>query len=238
MSVSSVLSNIFRSQGDDVGRAVARTALKDYAMDGTSKLANNLDNIAGNSRLIQPYADEASKLHSGVSNILGNQSPVTSHGLQETAKPATLADILKPAISDVDDVDLANYRRYGEYPDNDEQFKLDEDIERYIDDVSYKVNDALEKAGYDPYYVNTNTEHSGASSDANYFTIFNDNAEDGENSYTARVANHTNPGYARGTSDAYLNISDYKKASEIGDKLIQAVMDFLDKSGAKTSKRS
>lgn len=218
MSVSSVLSNIFRSQGDDITKAVAKTALKDYAIDGTSKLANSIDNIAGNSRFIQQYADDASRLHSA------------------TAKPATLVDILRPAIKDVDDVDLTNYRKFGEYPDNDEQYNLDKQIERYMDDISYKINDGLEKAGYDPDYVYTGTEHSGASSDANYFSILNDAAEDGENAYTARVANHQNPGYARGTSDLYLNISDYKKASEIGDRIVQAVMDFLDKTGAKTSK--
>lgn len=217
MAISNVLSKIFSSQGDDVGRAVAKTALKDYAMDGTSKLANNIDNVAGNLRYSQP-------------------SSISSLGIQQQAKPATLVDILKPAIGDIDDVDLTNYRRYGEYPDNDEQLKLDKDIERYIDDVSYKINNELGKAGYDPDYVYTSTEHSGASSDANYFSILNDNAEDGENGYTARVANHTNPGYASGTSDLYLNISDYKKASEIGDKLIQATMNFLDKTGAKTSK--
>lgn len=48
MAISSVLSKIFGSQGDDVGRAVARTALKDYA--DTSKLVNSIDNAAQNSR--------------------------------------------------------------------------------------------------------------------------------------------------------------------------------------------
>lgn len=48
MAISSVLSKIFGSQGDDVGRAVARTALKDYA--DTSKLVNSIDNATQNSR--------------------------------------------------------------------------------------------------------------------------------------------------------------------------------------------
>ena len=48
MAISSALSKIFGSQGDDVGRAVARTALKDYA--DTSKLVKSIDNATQNRR--------------------------------------------------------------------------------------------------------------------------------------------------------------------------------------------
>lgn len=199
--LSKLLTKAADNQADDVGRAVAKRAIQEYAMDGASKLTNSIDNIAGN-----------------------------------TAKQATLIDILKPAIKDVDDVDLSNYRKFNDYANNDAQLELDRKFEQYMNNVSDKINDALGKAGYDPDYVYTNTEHSGASSDANYFNILNDKAKDGNNAYAVRAANHRSTG-SGGGSDLYLTISDYQKASEIGDRLAQATMDFLDKTGAKPSKK-
>lgn len=111
MSVSSVLSNIFRSQGDDVGRAVARTALKDYA--DTSKLVNSLDNIAQNNRRnflealdsVQPkQTDRLTQFISGVQSgqydkLLGMgkkaQKAISQIGGIKLASVPEIADIMK-----------------------------------------------------------------------------------------------------------------------------------------------
>lgn len=110
MAISSVLSKIFGSQGDDVGRAVARTALKDYA--DTSKLVKSIDNVAQNRRRqflealdsIQPkQTDRLSEFVSGVKNgdydnlisKIGNpktQSEISRKGGLKLASVSNIAD--------------------------------------------------------------------------------------------------------------------------------------------------
>lgn len=110
MAISSVLSKMFGSQGDDVGRAVARTALKDYA--DTSKLVKSIDNAAQNRRSqflealdsIQPkQTDRLSEFVTGVRNgdydnlisKIGNpktQSEISKKGGLKLASVSNIAD--------------------------------------------------------------------------------------------------------------------------------------------------
>lgn len=134
MAISSVLSKIFGSQGDDVGRAVARTALKDYA--DTSKLVKSIDNVAQNRRsqflealdVIQPkQTDRLSEFVTGVKNgdydnlisKIGNpktQSEISKKGGIKLSSVSNIADSMGNA---------SNYRqnnqlkqRYKRYANN------------------------------------------------------------------------------------------------------------------------
>lgn len=134
MAISSVLSKIFGSQGDDVGRAVARTALKDYA--DTSKLVKSIDNVAQNRRSqflealdsIQPkQTDRLAEFVTGVNNgdydnlisKIGNpktQSEISKKGGIKLSSVSNIADSMGNA---------SNYRqtnqlkqRYKRYANN------------------------------------------------------------------------------------------------------------------------
>ena len=107
--------------------------------------------------------------------------------------------------------------KYDKLPSTDFEYKQLDNIRNMIDDLTWNMKKTL------PDGIDITVEESGASADATYITVSNENTDE---TYEIRVGNHFKSGTS-GNADEHIRISDFKTISKLKENIKEKIENGL-----------